>query len=199
MTSHPSASSSWAFRNQVDPHSHSHPHPHQLPTPASPRLHPKQPGILRNSTRKVFQSVFGRQPSRSSANSVHSSQSGGGAPLVDINVPLFVPMPPAPVVSPHESADDEQECPVCLEPLSFSFRLPGEKPHVVPECGHSLHEVSSLLPSASPPLLCDPALTHPGLASRLVLLLYTALPQVSPALPSPADRTWASVAYAGAP
>ncbi|KIM52965.1 hypothetical protein SCLCIDRAFT_140001 [Scleroderma citrinum Foug A] len=51
-------------------------------------------------------------------------------------------MPPAPlpVVSSHESADDEQECPVCLEPLSFSFRLPGEKPHVVPECGHSLHE-----------------------------------------------------------
>lgn len=39
--------------------------------------------------------------------------------------------------------DNEGECPVCLEPLSFSFRLPGEKPHVVPECGHALHEVSS--------------------------------------------------------
>jgi hypothetical protein len=37
--------------------------------------------------------------------------------------------------------DDEGECPVCLEPLSFSFRLPGEKPHIVPECGHALHEV----------------------------------------------------------
>lgn len=35
---------------------------------------------------------------------------------------------------------DEGECPVCLEPLSFSFRLPGEKPHIVPECGHALHE-----------------------------------------------------------
>jgi hypothetical protein len=32
---------------------------------------------------------------------------------------------------------------VCLEPLSFSFRLPGEKPHIVPECGHALHEVRS--------------------------------------------------------
>lgn len=54
---------------------------------------------------------------------------------------------PVPVVSSH-SAEDEKECPVCLEPLSFSFRLPGEKPHIVPDCGHALHEVcrpSSLL------------------------------------------------------
>lgn len=52
-------------------------------------------------------------------------------------------MPPAPlpVVSNHDANDEEEECPVCLEPLSFSFRLPGEKPHIVPECGHALHEV----------------------------------------------------------
>ena len=47
---------------------------------------------------------------------------------------------PVPVVSSHD-AEDEKECPVCLEPLSFSFRLPGEKPHIVPDCGHALHEV----------------------------------------------------------
>lgn len=47
---------------------------------------------------------------------------------------------PLPVVSNVNSVEDEDECPVCLEPLSFSFRLPGEKPHVVPECGHALHE-----------------------------------------------------------
>jgi hypothetical protein len=47
---------------------------------------------------------------------------------------------PLPVVSSHDS-EDEEDCPVCLEPLSFSFRLPGEKPHIVPECGHALHEV----------------------------------------------------------
>jgi len=51
------------------------------------------------------------------------------------------------VSTPHQYSsahdmDDEGECPVCLEPLSFSFRLPGEKPHIVPECGHALHEVS---------------------------------------------------------
>ena len=50
------------------------------------------------------------------------------------------------VSTPHQYSsshdmDDEGECPVCLEPLSFSFRLPGEKPHIVPECGHALHEV----------------------------------------------------------
>ncbi len=31
----------------------------------------------------------------------------------------------------------EVDCPVCLEPLSH--RLSGEKPHVVPVCGHALH------------------------------------------------------------
>lgn len=48
---------------------------------------------------------------------------------------------PMPVVSNADGLDDEEDCPVCLEPLSFSFRLPGEKPHIVPECGHALHEV----------------------------------------------------------
>ena len=48
---------------------------------------------------------------------------------------------PLPVVSSQDANDDEDECPVCLEPLSFSFRLRGEKPHIVPECGHALHEV----------------------------------------------------------
>ena len=38
-------------------------------------------------------------------------------------------------------AVDEETCPVCVESLSFTFRLPGEKPPIVPECGHSLHEV----------------------------------------------------------
>lgn len=32
---------------------------------------------------------------------------------------------------------EEASCPVCLELLSF--RLAGEKPHVVPTCGHALH------------------------------------------------------------
>ncbi|KAG8983163.1 hypothetical protein FRB90_006258, partial [Tulasnella sp. 427] len=46
----------------------------------------------------------------------------------------------APPVVAHDSNDGDDTCPVCLESLAFSFRLPGEKPHVVPECGHALHE-----------------------------------------------------------
>ena len=43
--------------------------------------------------------------------------------------------------------DEEVEspvCPSCLEPLSFSFRPPGEKPHIVPKCEHALHKVLPL-------------------------------------------------------
>lgn len=53
-----------------------------------------------------------------------------------------------------ENKDDEDSCPICCESLSFTFRLPGEKPHVVPECGHALHEVSK---SRHPPIIpCSP-------------------------------------------
>ncbi|TFY58718.1 hypothetical protein EVG20_g8046 [Dentipellis fragilis] len=57
---------------------------------------------------------------------------------------------PLPVVSNHDS-DEEDDCPVCLEPLSFSFRLPGEKPHIVPECGHALHEACFTAVYGPPP------------------------------------------------
>ncbi|KAM0756222.1 hypothetical protein T439DRAFT_282895 [Meredithblackwellia eburnea MCA 4105] len=36
-----------------------------------------------------------------------------------------------------EDNDQEDSCPVCNEDLSL--RLEGEKPHIVPECGHRLH------------------------------------------------------------
>ena len=54
----------------------------------------------------------------------------------------FHPYAPPFTMKDHSVVDDsekvEEECPVCLEPLSF--RLAGEKPHVVPVCGHRLHE-----------------------------------------------------------
>ncbi|KAL5537126.1 hypothetical protein ACEPAF_949 [Sanghuangporus sanghuang] len=81
---------------------------------------------------------------RSSATSLNSSYSTPSAALFPDPPPSNHPFAtmvaaPVPVVSSHD-AEDEKECPVCLEPLSFSFRLPGEKPHVVPDCGHALHE-----------------------------------------------------------
>lgn len=145
------SSTEWVFRNN-DPSS-------GLDTIAA-RPPPKSPR-LRTSTLKVFQSVFNRHTTRSppaaAASSLHPSFSGGSARLTNnSNGPVqhpFAPMPPAPVpvVSSHDPADDEHECPVCLEPLSFSFRLPGEKPHVVPECGHSLHEACFTAVYGPPP------------------------------------------------
>ncbi|TFK51889.1 hypothetical protein OE88DRAFT_1629238 [Heliocybe sulcata] len=59
---------------------------------------------------------------------------------------------PLPVVSNHDNTEEEEDdCPVCLEPLSFSFRLPGEKPHIVPECGHALHEACFTAVYGPPP------------------------------------------------
>ncbi|KAL0572801.1 hypothetical protein V5O48_009166 [Marasmius crinis-equi] len=58
---------------------------------------------------------------------------------------------PLPVVSNQDHVEEEEDCPVCLEPLSFSFRLPGEKPHIVPECGHALHEACFTAVYGPPP------------------------------------------------
>lgn len=124
---------SWLSRNQSDPPSTSDAH---IATP------PPKP---KNQALKGFQAVFNRKsPSHSlSVTSLHSSDSLGIPTPDSPNHHPYAAMPPRPVVSSHDTLDDEQECPVCLEPLSFSFRLPGEKPHVVPECGHSLHQVST--------------------------------------------------------
>lgn len=64
---------------------------------------------------------------------------------------------PLPVVSTHEALEDKAECPVCLELLSFSFTLHGEKPHIVPECGHAykraVSDVSFGTPRSEPAAL----------------------------------------------
>jgi hypothetical protein len=40
------------------------------------------------------------------------------------------------------SIDDANLCPVCNESLSAEYRIAGEKPLVVGECGHEVHYVS---------------------------------------------------------
>ncbi|BGP12691.1 hypothetical protein JCM10213_008829 [Rhodosporidiobolus nylandii] len=54
--------------------------------------------------------------------------------------------PPAPLTDVHpdfmsaaisDAQEAEEQCPICLEDLAL--RLAGEKPHVVPVCGHRLH------------------------------------------------------------
>ncbi|KIR82408.1 zinc finger family protein [Cryptococcus gattii EJB2] len=44
------------------------------------------------------------------------------------------------LVSTEDDRDGDVTCPVCVEPMGFTYRLPGEKPPIVPDCGHALHE-----------------------------------------------------------
>lgn len=90
-------------------------------------------------------------------------------PTPDLSTHPFAVMAhaPLPVVSSHDATEDEEDCPVCLEPLSFSFRLPGEKPHIVPECGHALHEVSGICLSSPLAGLWSVSIRHCMLLSRL--------------------------------
>lgn len=119
---------------------------HQSPPLTSNSPEPSQP----KKQQFNFHSVFSRNnkparpltPSASSLNSAYGAPSKSPGPNDHHLHPYSAMGPsPLPVVSSRSSIDLEDECPVCLEPLSFSFRLPGEKPHIVPECGHSLHEV----------------------------------------------------------
>lgn len=125
-------------------------HPPTTPTYTTPRFAPEPP------VSKGFKlgNVFGRRaasPAPSSSFPSASSLPPSSASLQSGNHHPYssVGPSPVPVVSSPDALEDEEECPVCLEPLSFSFRLPGEKPHIVPECGHSLHEVSAQIFSYS--------------------------------------------------
>lgn len=120
------------------------------PSYTSPRSAPKPPTALtvtQKSSFKSIQSVFHRKPKAPSVRSTYSaSTTNTSSSEKHTSHPYAVMhMAPLPVVSTHGAPDDDDECPVCLEPLSFSFRLPGEKPHIVPECGHALHEVWPIL------------------------------------------------------
>ena len=154
--------SSWKPRSYRDqhpsldaPNSIHHPSAgsHQVPlSPSytSPRRPPEFPLYSQkhlSSFNKGFNSVFNRKPTFSrefSTLSVHSDPSVSSQTSLDHHPYGNMAPAPLPVVSSHDAIEDEAECPVCLEPLSFSFRLPGEKPHIVPECGHALHEVSKI-------------------------------------------------------
>ncbi|CCM00740.1 uncharacterized protein FIBRA_02780 [Fibroporia radiculosa] len=144
----------------ADSHQHQTSNFHQ-PRESSPALPSARSLVPKHSTLTAFRSVFQRPPTRlSSNNSLHSSFSASStkAPSFSPSSDSRVLHPyaamvaaPLPVVSSHDPSDEEEECPVCLEPLSFSFRLPGEKPHIVPECGHALHEACFIAVYGPPP------------------------------------------------
>lgn len=154
-------------------HAQGHHSQHQLPLPAPRESAPKQSSLTAS-----LKAVFHRTPSRvPSYNSLHSSYSAASSrkhaqPAAQDDFRPSHPFAnmvtaPLPVVSSHDASDEEEECPVCLEPLSFSFRLPGEKPHIVPECGHALHEVRSLILSVIPLCRLCPWSQSPSAAALL--------------------------------
>lgn len=171
------ASTGWIPKNQTQStpvrHQSSQLHQsnsHHILPPSSPLLTPRARTASTNNKASSFaasvRSVFHRSPHRAtSAASLHSAYSASSSsvkpPSYTSNADTNSLHPyasmvaaPLPVVSSHDASDEENECPVCLEPLSSSFRLPGEKPHIVPECGHSLHEVSTV--SCRAPCTRDP-------------------------------------------
>ena len=122
--------------------------PPLTPTFTSPRLAPLPPlpTPRSDSIKASFNTVF---RSQQTSPALKSDTASTITPSDENNTDRpysSVYMPPIPVVKNHSVVEDGDECPVCLEPLSFSFRLPGEKPHIVPECGHALHEVSQSYP-----------------------------------------------------
>lgn len=92
---------------------------------------------------------IGYLPSSSTGSSPSSSRirpdGARGGPASPRSGPSMQSLPSASSM-PHSTSSSnndvsaaslDADCPVCLEPLSY--RLAGEKPHVVPNCGHALH------------------------------------------------------------
>lgn len=161
------------------------------PSYISPRSAPNPPGALtQKSSFKSIQSVFQRKPRAPSLRSAYSASTTTSSSDNHSSHPYAaMHMAPLPVVSSHAAPDDDDECPVCLEPLSFSFRLPGEKPHIVPECGHALHEVLQTLLSL---------VFSTNIFIRLVSLPFMA-PLLTKGVTLLEKQTSVSVVYAGGP
>lgn len=119
--------------------------PYTEPRRAPPAPRPNKPPSVRS-----FNSLF-RKPRAPSVLSTTDTDVSSSDTITSGNHPYSaMHVAPVPVVS-NRDADTEEDCPVCLEPLSFSFRLPGEKPHIVPECGHALHEACFTAVYGPPP------------------------------------------------
>ncbi|CAK5267804.1 unnamed protein product [Mycena citricolor] len=129
--------------------------PRKAPRPPSDVHFPETLSPDSRSSTPAFSlsAVFNRKRNRSAprAPSLYSTSSAATTASDRSNHPYSMHVAPLPVVSNSEMQEEEEECPVCLEPLSFSFRLPGEKPHIVPECGHALHEACFTAVYGPPP------------------------------------------------
>lgn len=151
---------------------------------------PADPALERNGppppafTARAPLSFSASSPSASATRSLSiSTTSSSSASTSRHPPPLLATPPPSPPATRRAAAaaarprlmstsvlddrQDEDSCPICLELLSL--RLAGEKPHVVPVCGHRLRASPS-----SPPLALSCAASANGaLIPRDLLLLQT--------------------------
>lgn len=144
---------------------------------------PADPALERNGppppafTARAPLSFSASSPSASATRSLSiSTTSSSSASTGRHPAPLLATPPPSPPATRRaapmsasvlDDRQDEDSCPICLELLSL--RLAGEKPHVVPVCGHRLRASPS-----SPPLALSCAASANGaLIPRDLLLLQT--------------------------
>lgn len=119
----PSTSGSYAPGQSTLSHSKSHGSlqgaMHGSTRPSNPPPLPPIPGSVRGndeSAHHPYAAVISQRKASQPNLPSHTSRSG---------------------TSKAREIEQETDCPVCLE--SLSIRLQGEKPHVVPVCGHKLH------------------------------------------------------------
>ncbi|CAO1636982.1 unnamed protein product [Sympodiomycopsis kandeliae] len=124
-----------------------------------PRRSEHQPSGPKGSHKleRLLGSEAGSSTPNLAPHTPHTSSSHSGLGHSDSrssthSLPREAPMPlsattnhsaSSPSISHHHGGNEssanllDSDCPVCLEPLSY--RLAGEKPHVIPNCGHALH------------------------------------------------------------
>ncbi|WRT69089.1 uncharacterized protein IL334_006072 [Kwoniella shivajii] len=98
-------------------------------------IRPTSPVIPTSKSHNTFLSP--QHPKRQESLALQNSRS---SPNLAETYKMSQPAHQLALVSTEDDKDDEETCPVCVESLSFTYRLPGEKPHIVPDCGHALHE-----------------------------------------------------------
>lgn len=72
---------------------------------------------------------FNAQRRESKAQQHRTERNAGGAPQLAL------------VIAETDGDNNGYKCPVCVERIGAEFRMKGEKPDVIPECGHAIHHV----------------------------------------------------------
>lgn len=125
-------------------------------SPTTPALAPSSPQYLASTSFKSSSSDKHPSPRPSIGSSTRSHTDFGSSSLNNHSsfssstsnhlLPPLDPISSFMSASVVDAAENEDSCPICLELLSL--RLAGEKPHVVPVCGHRLRELPDPPPHA---------------------------------------------------